>query len=91
MEGEVSTTSYLGCSLTGCPLLQLRYSQVALTQDTDNDSYSHTPTYPPRERFFIDPKNAVSAVKCRLAVADERGELCFIVAIPYTPRKGSQS
>ena len=68
---------------------QLRYSQVALTQDTDSDSYSHSPTYPPRERFFIEPKSAATAVKCHLAVADQQRELCSILAVPYTPRKGT--
>lgn len=68
---------------------ELRYSQVALTQDTDSDSYSHTLTliYPPSERFFIEPKNAATAVKCRLAVADRQRELCSILATPYTPKK----
>lgn len=71
--------------------LQLRYSQVALTQDTDSDSYSYTLTliYPPSERFFIEPKNAATAVKCRLAVADQQRELCSILATPYTPKKGT--
>ena len=30
----------------------------------------------------------MGAVKCRIAVADQRKELCNILVVPYAPKKG---
>ena len=69
---------------------QLRYTQVALTQDTDSDSYSHRPVYPPYKRFFIEPKAAASAIKCKIAVVDSQRELCRLLVVPFSPKRGKQ-
>ena len=68
---------------------QLKYAQLALTQDTDSDSYSLLFAYPPHESFFIEPKNAVGAVRCRISVADFQGrELVSTLVVPFSPKKG---
>ena len=69
---------------------QLRYTQVALTQDTDSDSYTHRPVYPPCKRFFIEPKAAASAIKCNITVVDSQQELCRLLVVPFSPKRGKQ-
>ena len=68
--------------------LQFFYTQVSLAQDTDSDTYSHQLIYPPRQRFFIEPKDARNAVKCTVTVANTIRELCKLLVIPYSPKKG---
>ncbi|CAI8040034.1 hypothetical protein GBAR_LOCUS22323 [Geodia barretti] len=63
------------------------YNQVSLTQHTDRDSYSHQLVYPHRERFFIEPKSAASAVKCRISVSNSIRELSYLLVIPFSPKK----
>jgi hypothetical protein len=63
------------------------YNQVSLTQHTDRDSYSHQLVYPRRERFFIEPKSAASAVKCRISVSNSIRELSYLLVIPFSPKK----
>ena len=72
---------------------QLRYTQVALTQDTDSDaytSYSHRLVYPPCKRFFIEPKAAASAIKCNITVIDSQRELCRLLVVPFSPKRGKR-
>ena len=72
---------------------QLRYTQVALTQDTDSDaytSYSHRLVYPPCKRFFIEPKAAASAIKCNITVIDSQRELCRLLVVPFAPKRGKR-
>ena len=72
---------------------QLRYTQVALTQDTDSDaytSYSHHLVYPPCKRFFIEPKAAASAIKCNITVIDSQRELCKLLVVPFSPKRGKR-
>ena len=63
---------------------------MALTQDTDSDSYSHHPVYPPCKRFFIEPKAAASAIKCNITVVDSQQELCRLLVVPFSPKRGKQ-
>ena len=67
---------------------QFPYSQIALTHHTDRSTYSHKLAYPPCERFFIEPKRARNAVKCKLTVADTIADLCAVLVVPYSPQKG---
>ena len=63
---------------------------MALTQDTDSDSYTHHPIYPPCKRFFIEPKAAASAIKCNITVVDSQQELCRLLVVPFSPKRGKQ-
>ena len=63
---------------------------MALTQDTDSDSYTHHPVYPPCNRFFIEPKAAASAIKCNITVVDSQQELCRLLVVPFSPKRGKQ-
>lgn len=63
---------------------------MALTQDTDSDSYSHRPVYPPCKRFFIEPKAAASAIKCNITIVDSQQELCRLLVVPFAPKRGKQ-
>ncbi len=68
---------------------QLTYSQVALTQYRDSDSFSHRPAYPPHVMFFIEPGTAFGAVKCNITITDSlQRELCTSLVVPYAPQKG---
>ena len=69
--------------------VQFLYNQVSLTKHTDRDSYSHQLVYPHRERFFIEPKSAASAVKCRISVSNSIRELSYLLVIPFSPKKGT--
>ena len=66
---------------------------MALTQDTDSDaytSYSHCLVYPPRKRFFIEPKAAASAIKCNITVIDSQRKLCRLLVVPFAPKRGKR-
>ena len=63
---------------------------MALTQDTDSDSYTYRPVYPPCKRFFIEPKAAASAIKCNITVVDSQQELCRLLVVPFAPKRGKQ-
>ncbi len=78
--------------MTLSPPSQLSYSQVALTQYTDTDSFSHRPVYPPHAMFFIEPRNAIGAVKCSISVTDSRSDVLFrCLVVPYAPPRGTYS
>ena len=62
---------------------------MALTQDTDSDSYSHRLVYPPCKRFFIEPKAAASAIKCNITIVDSQQELCRLLVVPFAPKRGN--
>ena len=80
-----------GVMMCLCVPVQFLYNQVSLTQHTDRDSYSHQLVYPRRERFFIEPKSAASAVKCRISVSNSIRELSYLLVIPFSPKKGIHS
>ena len=68
---------------------QFLYNQLALTRETDCDSYSHKPAYPPYTKFFIEPRTVAAAVKCRVRVLDQnKTELAFMRVIPFSPSRG---
>lgn len=68
---------------------QFKYTQLALTQETDSGAYSQLFAYPPHESFFIEPREAVGAVRCRVSVADsQRRELVSTLVVPFSPRRG---
>ena len=71
------------------PSIQFTYTQLALTQDTDKDTYSHLPAYPPHTQYFIEPKGVAAAVKCRVRVLNSEGkEMTFIRVVPFSPSRG---
>ncbi|XP_064389092.1 uncharacterized protein LOC135337116 isoform X2 [Halichondria panicea] len=65
--------------MTPCDSGEFTYNQLALTQETDKDSYSHTPAYPPHTTFFVELRGVAAAVRCRVKLLSGDGtEISYI-------------
>ncbi len=80
--------SLLVCLLFIVYLFQFRYTQIALSQDRNDELMSHHDTYPSKEAFFIECHNPKRALKFRVSVVCENSELVNMLVTPYTPPKG---
>ena len=81
----------ISAKLISLPLsMQFTYNQLALTQETDRDSLSHLPAYPPYTQFFVEPKEVATAIKCRIKLLSSDGrEICYLRVIPFSgPKRG---
>eukprot|EP00731_Ephydatia_muelleri_P019362 Em0012g187a len=62
-------------------------TSLCISNDTD-EGFSFTHVYPPRRRFFLDPRVPRASLTCAVrvvSVACGREELCKVVVTPYNP------
>lgn len=72
------------------PPLQLNFSQIALTEDTDSYSYSHQLPYPPSRQVRVLPGRMSSSVAIvfNISILDSKSrEIERSNFIPFAPLK----